>query len=65
MNNISPLPFWITDKGDNHYTVDIEAAIEAGEETPIKLYKIPQFAPFFTNPPTQSGYIDFLNNSND
>lgn len=54
-----PIPSWITDKGNGYYTIDIDAAIQAGETVPIELYKIPQFAPFFTNPPTKSGSIEF------
>jgi hypothetical protein len=56
-----PLPPWITDHGENYYTVDIEAAISAGETLPIELYKIPQFDKFWTTPPTR-GQIDFKNN---
>ena len=56
-----PLPSWIADHGDNHYIVDIKAAVAAGETLPIKLYKIPQFDKFWTNPPTEKGQIDFIN----
>lgn len=61
LDSTPPLPSWITDKGGGRYTVDVKAAMAAGEELPIKLYKIPQFAPFFTSPPTQRGTIDFEN----
>jgi len=56
-----PLPPWITDRGNGYYTLDIEAAQQAGETLPIELWKIPQFEPFFTNPPTKKGSIDFIN----
>lgn len=55
------LPEWIIDRGNGDYIIDIEAAKTAGETIPIQLGKIPQFAPFFTNPPTKSGRIDFIN----
>lgn len=54
-----PLPPWIIDLGYNRYSIDIEAAQAAGEKLPIELGKIPQFAPFFTNPPTKRGSIYF------
>lgn len=53
------LPNWIIHRGENWYIVDIDAAKAAGETLPIELYKIPEFAPFFTSPPTKSGTIDF------
>lgn len=57
---MTPLPSWITDKGNGRYLVDIEAAKVAGEPIPIQLGKIPQFAEFFTNPPTRRGIIEFV-----
>jgi hypothetical protein len=58
-NELPPLPHWITDHGENHYTVDLDEAVAAGETIPIELYKIPQFDKFWTNPPTERGQIDF------
>lgn len=57
---MTPLPSWITDKGDGRYSVDIEAAKAAGESIPIQLGNIPQFADFFTDPPTRRGAIEFV-----
>jgi hypothetical protein len=61
MSEVKPLPHWITDRGEGYYTVDVKAAIADGEAIPIDLSKIPQFAEFFTNPPTKRGQIDFKN----
>jgi len=62
MTEEKPLPSWIIDHGNNHYTVDVEAAIAAGQTLPIPLYDIPQFDKFWTNPPTDRGKIDFKTN---
>lgn len=59
-----PLLSWILDRGNGYYSIDIEAAKAAGETLPIQLHNIPQFAAFFTNPPTKSGSIDFPNDPN-
>ena len=59
MTEEKPLPSWILDRGNGYYTIDVDAAIAAGQTLPIQLGDIPQFAPFFTNPPSQRGSIDF------
>ena len=56
-----PLPSWIIDHGYNRYSIDVTAAIAAGETLPIDLSKIPQFDKFWTNPPSERGVIYFEN----
>jgi hypothetical protein len=57
------LPSWITYRGYGYYTIDVQAAQAAGIDLPIDLSKIEQFKPFFTNPPTILGCIDFKRQS--
>jgi hypothetical protein len=47
---MTPLPSWIKEIYPNHWEVDVQAYLATGQELPIQLGEIPQFAGFWTMP---------------